>query len=97
HLALPLLGLGEVYHDHQYRPAREVNAKFSWSPIRFEAKEGLALLNGTQFMSAYGVWCIVHAQRLLKLANTISALSLDAFDGRIEPFLEPVHAIRPHA
>jgi histidine ammonia-lyase len=97
HLSLPLLGLGEVYHENKCIQASEVNAKFAWAPIRFEAKEGLALLNGTQFMSAYGVWCIVHAQRLLKLATTISALSLDAFDGRIEPFLEPVHAIRPHA
>ncbi|HYG17631.1 MAG TPA: histidine ammonia-lyase [Ohtaekwangia sp.] len=97
HLSLPLLGLGEVYHENKCVQASEVNEIFAWAPIRFEAKEGLALLNGTQFMSAYSVWCMVHAQRLLKLATTISALSLDAFDGRIEPFLEPVHMIRPHA
>ncbi|MFZ6013429.1 MAG: histidine ammonia-lyase, partial [Bacteroidota bacterium] len=96
HLCLPMLGLGEVYHDGQWQNAAELNKKLNWPSIHFQAKEGLALLNGTQFMSAYGSWCILHAHRLLKLANTIAALSLDAFDGRIEPFLPEVHAIRPH-
>jgi histidine ammonia-lyase len=67
----------------------------NWEPLHFKSKEGLALLNGTQFMSAYGTWCLIHAHRILKLANIIGALSLDAFDGRIEPFDEPVHRIRP--
>lgn len=97
HLSLPLLGLGEVYHEGHLTPAASVNTKFSWSPIHLAAKEGLALLNGTQFMSAYGTWCTVHAHRLLKLSSIISALSLDAFDGRIEPFLSSIQAIRPHA
>jgi histidine ammonia-lyase len=96
HLSLPLIGLGQVFHDGKYVSAQDINQKFDWPPIRFAAKEGLALLNGTQFMSAYGVWSIVHAQRLLKLANMIGALSLDAFDGRMEPFLAAVHHIRPH-
>jgi histidine ammonia-lyase len=97
HLSLPLLGLGEVYHEGQLVPAAGINTKFSWSPIHLAAKEGLALLNGTQFMSAYGTWCTVHAHRLLKLSSIIGALSLDAFDGRIEPFLSSIQAIRPHA
>jgi histidine ammonia-lyase len=97
HMALPLLGFGEVYHDGKYSSAHDINKKFNWSPIHFKAKEGLALLNGTQFMSGYGAWCVVHAHRLLKLANIISSLSLDAFDGRPEPFLDLVHRIRPHA
>lgn len=97
HLSLPLLGLGEVHYKGSLVPAADVNTKHAWSPIHFEAKEGLALLNGTQFMSAYGSWCIVHAHRLLKLSSIIGALSLDAFDGRIEPFLSSVQAIRPHA
>jgi histidine ammonia-lyase len=96
HLSLPLIGLGEVHHDGRLETGESINRKLKWPVIHLEAKEGLALLNGTQFMSAYGVWCVLHAHRLLKLANIISALSLDAFDGRIEPFLPQVHAIRPH-
>ncbi len=95
HLALTLIGQGEVHHQNNLFTGKEINKKFSWEPIHFKAKEGLALLNGTQFMNAYGVWCTLHAHRLLKLANLIGALSLDAFDGRIEPFLPGVHKIRP--
>jgi histidine ammonia-lyase len=95
HLSLPLINEGEVFHNGKLYQAIEVNKKFSWAPIILEAKEGLALLNGTQFMSAYGTWCTLHARRILKLANIIGALSLDAFDGRIEAFLESVHKIRP--
>jgi histidine ammonia-lyase len=97
HLALPLIGLGEVRYRGERFSGYELNKKFNWEPIHFQAKEGLALLNGTQFMLAYGVWCVHHAHRLLHLANLIAALSLDAFDGRIEPFLPNVNAIRPHA
>lgn len=97
HLCLPLIGLGEARHDQQLTTGSTLNKKFGWEPIHLRAKEGLALLNGTQFMSAYGVWSLIHAHRLLQLANTIGAISLDAFDGRIEPFHHSVHAIRPHA
>ncbi len=96
HLTLPLIGMGHVNFEGKVYPSKEILARFKWSPIGFKAKEGLALLNGTQFMGAFGVWCIIHAHRLLKLANRIGALSLDTFDGRIEPFDEKVHAIRPH-
>ena len=97
HLSLPLIGLGAVSRKGTVFPAGEINKKFTWPSIHFRAKEGLALLNGTQFMSAYGVWCTHHAHRILKLANIIGALSLDVFDGRPEPFLSRVHAIRPHS
>jgi histidine ammonia-lyase len=96
HLSLPLIGKGEVHYLGKVYSSAEVLKLLSWQPIHFKAKEGLALLNGTQFMSAYGVWCLLHAHRILKLANMIGALSLDAFDGRIEPFDELVHQIRPH-
>jgi histidine ammonia-lyase len=96
HLSLPLIGAGEVYHEGKLYTAAGVNQKFGWIPVHLQAKEGLALLNGTQFMSAYGTWCVLHAHRLLKFANIIGALSLDVFDGRIEPFLPQVHRIRPH-
>lgn len=95
HLALPLIGLGEVVYQENKFSGEVINHKLQWSPLALEAKEGLALLNGTQFMGAYGVWCTLHAHRLLRLANVIGALSLDAFDGRIEPFLPQVNAIRP--
>lgn len=95
HLSLPLIGLGEVNVDGKTLTAKEILDKFKWQPLHFKAKEGLALLNGTQFMGAFGVWCVINAQRILKLANTIGALSLDAFDGRIEPFDKKVHSIRP--
>ena len=95
HLSLPLIGLGEVHYLGKIYSGQEVLKILGWQPIEFKAKEGLALLNGTQFMSAYGTWCLIHAQRIATLANIIGALSLDAFDGRIEPFDELVHAIRP--
>lgn len=96
HLSLPLLGLGEVEHAGRRRPAAEVLAEFGWEPLELQSKEGLALLNGTQFMSAYGAWSIMAARRLSDWADRIGALSLDAFDGRIEPFFDEVHQIRAH-
>ena len=96
HLSLPLLGLGEVEHAGRRRPSAEVLEEFGWKPLDLQSKEGLALLNGTQFMSAYGVWAIMAARRLSDWADRIGALSLDAFDGRIEPFFDEVHLIRAH-
>ncbi|MGC1243834.1 MAG: histidine ammonia-lyase [Chryseosolibacter sp.] len=95
HLSLPLIGLGEVIWEGKHYPSADINAKFNWAPIHFRAKEGLALLNGTQFMSAFGVWCTFHAQRIIRISNIVAALSLDVFDGRREPFLPEVHNIRP--
>jgi histidine ammonia-lyase len=95
HLSLPLIGLGEAKISDTVITGADLNKKFGWDSIHLKSKEGLALLNGTQFMNAYGVWCTLHAHRIIKLANMIGALSLDAFDGRIEPFLKYVHLIRP--
>ena len=95
HLSLPLIGLGEVRYQGKKITGEEINRIMKWEPISFKAKEGLALLNGTQLMSAYGVQCLIESERLLELANIIGALSLDAFDGRKEPFSEQVHKIRP--
>ncbi len=95
HLCLPLIGLGEVTFENETFSAREILDRFKWTPLHFKAKEGLALLNGTQFMGAFGVWCVLQSHRLMNLANRIGALSLDAFDGRIEPFDKKVHTIRP--
>lgn len=96
HLSLPLIGEGQLQNEKgQWQPSRQVLKKFGWEPLHFQAKEGLALLNGTQFMSAYGVYCTWHAQRLLAFANRIGALSLDCFDGRLDAFDERVQNIRP--
>ncbi len=96
HLSLALIGEGEVYYKEKKLPAREVMKKLEWEPVTLASKEGLALLNGTQFMSAYGVYCCLRVFKLSQLADIISAISLDAFDGRLEPFHPLVQEIRPH-
>ncbi|HPW79075.1 MAG: Histidine ammonia-lyase [Bacteroidetes bacterium ADurb.Bin037] len=97
HLALPLIGMGEVEFGGRRMSSLELNRQMGWDPINLQSKEGLALLNGTQFMCAYGLWCLVEAQRLSMQADMICALSLDAYDGKPDPFTEEVHQIRPHA
>ncbi|MCO6176206.1 histidine ammonia-lyase [Flavobacterium sp. NRK F10] len=96
HLSLPLIGEGEVYADGFRQPTKKVLEKMGWNPIHLESKEGLALLNGTQFMSAFGVFCLIKANKICYLADVIGAISLEAFDGRIEPFNELIHLVRPH-
>ncbi|AIG29668.1 histidine ammonia-lyase [Flavobacterium psychrophilum] len=96
HLSLPLLGEGEVYYDGLRQPSHKVLEKMNWKPIVLQSKEGLALLNGTQFMSAYGVYSLIKISKLSYLADVIAAISLEGFDGRIEPFNELIHMVRPH-
>ena len=97
HLSLPLIGLGEIEKaDGEVVPAAEVLKEQGWQPIALKSKEGLALLNGTQFMSSFGVWSWLKAEDLSRQADRIAALSLDAFDGRIEPFCDEVHLVRGH-
>lgn len=96
HMSLPLLGMGEVNFEDKHMDAAKVLAHFGWEPIELQSKEGLALLNGTQFMSAYGVTSLLKVFRLSELADIIAAISLDAFDGRIEPFMDELHQIRHH-
>lgn len=97
HLCLPLLGLGEVNYQGYRLAAADVLGLFGWAPLRLQAKEGLALLNGTQFMLAYATEAVERAQRLLDAADAVAALSLDAFGGCADPFQAPLHRIRPHA
>ena len=96
HLSLPLLGMGEVYYEGKKQDAETVLKENNWDAIELQSKEGLALLNGTQFMSAYAVWSLLHAFNLSKWSDIIGALSLDAFDGRIDPFHDSVHQVRNH-
>lgn len=95
-MCLPLLGLGEVEYKGRVQPITVVMDEFGWKPIKLGAKEGLALLNGTQFMSAHAVYAVIKSRRLSALADKIGAMSLDAFDGRIEPFGDLVNEVRPH-
>ncbi|MCB0495693.1 MAG: histidine ammonia-lyase [Cyclobacteriaceae bacterium] len=95
HLCLPLIGEGEVEINGKVVSGMAMLEQMGWKPIRLMAKEGLALLNGTQFMAAFGAWNLIEAKKILKLSNLIGALSIDAFDGRIEPFNPKVHIIRP--
>ena len=97
HLSLPLIGLGEVYHAGIKMPASDALKKFGWKPIELKSKEGLALINGTQFMTAYGLHNLIKCDRLLKWANIIAAISYDAFDCTTEPLHENIHAIRAHS
>lgn len=96
HMCLPLIGLGHVEYEGEVVESSVVMERMGWEPIKLCSKEGLALLNGTQFMSAYGVYSIINAKRLSLWADYIGAMSIDAFDGRLEPFEHNVHAIRPH-
>jgi histidine ammonia-lyase len=96
HLSLPLLGEGEVYFEGKKVHSSEVLKHFDWQPIILQSKEGLALLNGTQFMSAYGAHILMKAIKYSYLADLIGTISLEGFDGRQEPFNELIHFIRPH-
>jgi len=96
HLVLPLIGLGEVRYDNKKYHSAIINEKMGWPDIELQSKEGLALLNGTQFMSAHGFYVLQRTRHLLRVADVVAAMSLEAFDGRIEPFMEELHLIRPH-
>ena len=96
HLALPLIGLGEINFKGKKLPAQKVLSDFGWQPIELQSKEGIALINGTQFMTAFGIHGVLKAQKLLKLADLISAISIDAFDASLQPFHPRIHSIRPH-
>ncbi|HEX4887776.1 MAG TPA: histidine ammonia-lyase [Luteibaculaceae bacterium] len=96
HLTHALCGGGEVYHRGERKLAMQAIRDEGLQPLVLDSKEGLALLNGTQFMSAYGVWAVLEAKKLDKKADWLAAISLEAYDGRIDPFYEGLHIIRPH-
>ena len=96
HLCLPIIGMGRVLYKGEEREAAELWKELGWEPVTLKSKEGLALLNGTQFMSAHAVWSLLQAERLSRWADRIAAMSIDAFDGRIEAFYPQTHRVRPH-
>jgi histidine ammonia-lyase len=96
HLSLPLLGLGEVSIDGVTHQTASIMERYHWSPIKLQSKEGLALINGTQFMSAYGMYCLQKAEHLIEMAQLVAALSFDAFNCTTEPLSPQIHSIRAH-
>ncbi len=94
HLSLPLIGEGEVYVNGVRMSSKDMNLKYNLQPIVLRSKEGLALLNGTQFMSAYASYSVSNAEKLFNQFNQIAAISLEGYDGRTEPFGVSVNAIR---
>lgn len=96
HMSLPLLGKGEVYYKGAIVPSAEALAAEGLPALSLAAKEGLALLNGTQFMSSYGSWAYTAATRLSEWADAIATISGEAFLMKADPFHETIHTIRPH-
>ncbi|MFM7814023.1 MAG: histidine ammonia-lyase [Flavobacteriales bacterium] len=97
HLCLPLIGEGMVRYDGRKMSSAQALQQCQLEPIQLKSKEGLALINGTQFMCAYAVYILIHGQALQDQALHVAAMSLDAFDGRTEPFHPGIHELRPHA
>ncbi|MEY4135390.1 MAG: histidine ammonia-lyase [Bacteroidota bacterium] len=96
HLSLPLIGEGEVHFNGKRMGAMEALDALGVEPIVLASKEGLALLNGTQFSLAYAVWCVMEGDRLARLADCCAAMSIDAFDCSTAPYHPSLQAIRPH-
>ena len=97
HLALPLIGEGEFWDQNgKPTPAAGVLAAAGLAPVQLQAKDGLALINGTQLMAAYGAYVLAKTRTLVKTADILAAMSLEALQGSIKPFDARIHAIRPH-
>ena len=96
HLSLPLIGMGSVRYKGEKRDSASVLKEAGMAPIKLKAKEGLALLNGTQFMSAWGCYSIMEAERVERLADLTAAISVDAFDAQNAPFHPEIQRVRNH-
>src|SRR5215204_2240155 len=94
HLALPLVGEGEAWFHGERLPGGEALARAGLEPVRLEAKEGLSLVNGTQFMAAAGALGLVRARRLARVADVVCALTVEALQGSRTSFLPQIHALR---
>ena len=93
-MSLALIGEGDVYVAGEKMKSSEMLSKMGWTPLVLKSKEGLALLNGTQFMSAYGVWILMKAKKLSGAADKIGAISLEGFDCSLNPFFANVNEVR---
>jgi histidine ammonia-lyase len=97
HLCLPLIGLGEVYYQGKRYATKEILQQFSLEPIQLGPKEGLALINGTQFILSFAVKAVQRLYNCLEAADVIGAMSLEALTGTKAPFDERLHNLRPFA
>src|SRR5437773_5706191 len=95
HLALPLVGEGQAWFEGELLPGDEALSRAGLETVTLEAKEGLSLINGTQFMAAVGALGLVRARRLAKTADIACALSLEALQGSRTSFLPQIHELRP--
>lgn len=95
-LFLPLIGEGQVMFEGRLMSGKEILNRFGWEPIKLESKEGLALLNGTQFMTANGIKALIDGWHMVNCFDLFGAMSLEAYDGRIEPFWDCIQQVRPH-
>lgn len=96
HLVLPLLGLGEMDYHGKRLGAAAVLKLLGLKPLKLQSKEGLGLINGTQFMSAYAVHCLLHIGNLARTADIAAAMTLEAARGSAAPYDARIHAARPH-
>jgi histidine ammonia-lyase len=96
HMVLPLLGLGEMDFQGKRRAASAVLRQLGLTPLTLKSKEGLGLINGTQFMSAYAVHCLLRIQNLARTADIGAAMTLEAARGSAAPYDARIHAARPH-
>ena len=95
HLCLPLIGLGEVFYKGQRQAAADVLSTLQKSPVRLGPKEGLALINGTQFILSFSIKAVQRMHNCLQAADIIGAMSLEALTGTKAPFDERLHQLRP--
>ncbi|MEO5945499.1 MAG: histidine ammonia-lyase [Chitinophagaceae bacterium] len=95
HLFLPLIGLGEVFYGNRQQPTGNVLRHFSLAPIQLGPKEGLALINGTQFILSFAIKGVQRMHNCLEAADIIGAMSLEALSGTKAPFDERLHDLRP--
>ncbi|WP_156307041.1 histidine ammonia-lyase [Sphingobacterium endophyticum] len=96
HLFLPLIGLGKIWKEGKPVDTATVLAEYNMEPIHLGAKEGLALINGTQFMAAHGVKAVVEMNRLMNNADLIATLMIEGLNGSIKPFFAELHQLRPY-
>ena len=97
HLCLPIVGEGHAFVDGELLDAAEALSRRGIEPFELASKEGLSLINGTQFMTAMGIVFGLRARRLLRMADLVAALSVEALRGSDQPFLPQIHELRPHA
>lgn len=96
HLSLPIIGRGQVYYQEKLYDTADLYQKLNIQPLSLRAKEGIALLNGTQFSTAYAVWSLAKGLNIFYQANICAAISMEGFDCQISPFDERLHQVRPH-